>query len=74
MKWCEHCRDHYHQDHYEDGYHKVGWKYGPEGRDGVAKQLLAKIVTTPGVLTGGFDITEDEGKLIEEIVFESRKA
>ncbi len=75
-KWCEHCRDHYPTEHYsEDGMeHLAGWEYGPVGRSMVAEQLLEKIITTPGVLHGGFDITEDEGKLIESIVLTKRAA
>lgn len=34
MPWCEHCRDHFAEDHYGGGYgegHKVGAQYGPTG-------------------------------------------
>lgn len=31
MIWCEHCRDHYPEDHYEEGNHKVGREFGPTG-------------------------------------------
>jgi hypothetical protein len=38
--WCEHCRDHYPEDHYEPfdvgGGHKVGAAWGPTG-DQLAK-------------------------------------
>lgn len=34
--WCEHCRDHFAEDHYgDDGFHKVGFEYGPTGADAV---------------------------------------
>jgi hypothetical protein len=32
VTWCEHCRDHFPEDHYVDGRHKVGEQYGPAGR------------------------------------------
>lgn len=32
MMWCEHCRDHFVDDHYLDGDHLIGAHYGPVGR------------------------------------------
>lgn len=30
--WCEHCRDHFDEDHYDDeGDHRSGLEYGPLG-------------------------------------------
>lgn len=32
--WCEHCRDHFPDDHYgQDFHHKVGKDYGPTGAE-----------------------------------------
>lgn len=34
MKWCEHCRDHFAVDHYDDERnHKIGLEYGPTGAE-----------------------------------------
>lgn len=38
--WCEHCRDHYPEDHYENDRHKVGVEYGPTGRDRKLRQII----------------------------------
>lgn len=30
--WCEHCRDHFPEYHYDDeGSHRVGYEWGPTG-------------------------------------------
>jgi hypothetical protein len=51
-RWCEHCRDHYDEDHYGDdsGPHRVGREYGRYGellqaeRDvGRLRGLLARL-------------------------------
>ena len=31
--WCEHCRDHYPEDHYRGGRHRVGRDFGVTGTD-----------------------------------------
>lgn len=33
MIWCEHCRDHFPEDHYDERGHKVGDAYGPVGAE-----------------------------------------
>lgn len=45
-KWCEHCRDHYDGDHYDDhGRHKVGVQYGPTGVSLRRAEIARNIVT-----------------------------
>jgi len=42
--WCEHCRDHYDEDHYGDDGHKVGAAYGPAGERLHALEMLPEML------------------------------
>ena len=45
MPWCEHCRDHYREEHYDDiGNHKAGEQYGPTGAR-IARERTGLVLT-----------------------------
>lgn len=73
--WCEHCRDHFPESHYElgpEGYevHKTGEQYGPTGAGRQAQALLAqalannpidrKLVTEAYRLLAGLPAPEED--------------
>jgi len=51
MIWCEHCRDHFEEDHYPDGSHAAGLQFGPTGRtmviESAVQALMADDVGSP---------------------------
>lgn len=42
--WCEHCRDHFDNDHYVDGQHGIGEGYGPTGYQLALNAVVADII------------------------------
>jgi hypothetical protein len=44
--WCEHCRDHFDENHYPEPYgpHKVGPAYGPTGQALVFAQMARMVI------------------------------
>ena len=69
MIWCEHCKDHFSENHFLDGKCAVGIEYGPTGISMIAEQLLRKIFWecdyidfSDGrlVLDGSLEITPEE--------------
>jgi len=50
--WCEHCRDHFDEDHYDDeGRHLSGLEYGPTG----VLMLLEECVASAEMASEGTD-------------------
>jgi len=43
MIWCEHCRDHYPIDHYPNGEHGIGPKFGVTGMELQAVDIVRSL-------------------------------
>ena len=70
MTWCEHCRDHFQDDHYDErGQHMAGTAYGPAGLRIADSLLIAKIrelIADPDAVAGeAFPLHPDLNKYLD---------
>jgi hypothetical protein len=64
MVWCEHCRDHFDEDHYEGGYHKVGTQWGPTGLRMAAEQREPRLIAAAHAVVAA----HYKGELTDDLV------